>query len=114
MRFADLSPGQQDAAIDETIDVVFRVVRFIRPTSDPNARRSRAARTPGGWRDTWASVARCLARHELPPIDVLGRVAGWACNELYWRERYRPLTPDEERIKVAAWRLFHATHPTLY
>ena len=109
MVFADLPSSQQYEAIAETIDVVFRVLRFVRPATDPNAVPSTKAPTPGGWRETWATVAACLDRHELPPIDVLARTADWAIGELHWRERYRALTADEQRVKDAAQRLHAAT-----
>jgi hypothetical protein len=98
-----------DAALDDTIDVVFTVLKFIRPKQDPNAAQYPKPPIPHGHRDTWAAVKASLERHELPPLWALRQVAGWACIELYWRTKGRALTPEEVRIGAAAYRLYAAT-----
>lgn len=109
-RFEDLTHEQLDAAVDDTIDVVFSVLKFMRPATDPNADPTLPLPRPDGWRETWEMARFSLAHNELPAPVVLRRVADWALFEL---EQRRPLSPEEERVHVAALRLRDAAERTL-
>jgi hypothetical protein len=41
----------------------------------------------------------------IPSPELLNRVVGYVLNQMYWNERSGPLTPDEQEIYAAAWRL---------
>ena len=109
-RLEDLTPEQLDAAVDDTIDVVFAVLKFMRPATDPNADPTLPLPRPDGWRETWEMARFSLAHNELPDPAVLRRVADWALFELDQRDR---LTAEEERVRVAALRLRDAAERTL-
>ena len=113
-RLEALTPEQLDAAVDDTIDVVFAVLKFMRPATDPNADPTLPLPRPDGWRETWEMARFSLAHNELPDPAVLRRVADWALFELDQRDqRSSRLTPEEERVRVAALRLRDAAERTV-
>jgi hypothetical protein len=109
-RLRDLPPEALDAVVDDGIETVLQVLRFMWPHVFPNYP---GTPRPGGWCDVWTTVKACLERREIPPVPVLLRVANWADFELTWRAEGRDLTPDERVAFAATTRLRQAATKTL-
>ena len=88
-----LPPAEFERRLDGFIgDVMLVSAHVISDPAYPNTSSMRA-------------LCQSVERRAFPDLHVLNRVTGWTLFELGWRARYRPLTPDEQHISDAAWRI---------
>jgi hypothetical protein len=51
-----------------------------------------------------------LLHYDIPPPALLNRVVSYVLFQLDYKSQTEPLTPDEEHIVAAAWRLSDSMH----